>query len=82
MDNQKNLNLKQDQNPMLHDDETGGYFSYVRVDKEGNTFKSQLFDTKTKKLTFYPSDINQHTSLSIGGRVLAENRYQVMIISK
>jgi len=82
MDNQKNQNLKQDQIPVLHDDETGGFFSYVRIDKDGNLVKSQLFDTKLKKLTFYPADIHQHTPLSVGGKVLADNRYQVMIIGK
>jgi hypothetical protein len=82
LDNEKNLNLKSDQVPAVHSDGLGGFFTFVKIDKEGNTTKTHIFDTRQKKVYFNPNDLMRLTPNSIGGRVLADKRYQMLILTK
>ncbi len=59
IDNADNTSLSEDQEPAVHLDGVGGYFTVVEIDQKGQKTKSKMFDVDEKGIEVHPSKFNQ-----------------------
>ena len=83
IDNEVNLQLKDDEQPKLHLDGVGGVLLAAKITNSGELTKEVLLNTRDEKLMVHPPQFDRiNKNQFIGRTVLKENdTYQLMLIS-
>jgi hypothetical protein len=82
LDNLKNLNLSETEEPKAHVDGWGGQVIVSKLTKDGKLTKELLFDTREQDIMIYPTDFYKIDGNRFIGRAkLKRNLYQPLLIT-
>ena len=82
LDNKKNLELAEDEEPRLHMDGLGGQVMVSKIDLKGQVTKEILFDTREEDVMLFPADFTQiNNNQFIGRAKLKRNIFEPLLIT-
>jgi hypothetical protein len=82
LDNLKNLQMPEDEEPKLHMDGFGGQVIVSKLTRDGKLSKELLFDTREEDIMIYPAEFHRISGKQFIGRArLKRNLFQPLLIT-
>jgi hypothetical protein len=83
VDNRKNFNLAEDEEPAFHSGDLGGQVVVTRLDKQGLLSKDLVLDTRDEQLMIYPADFYRiNGNQFIGRAMISPKLFQPILITE
>jgi hypothetical protein len=82
LDNLKNIDLPEDEEPRTHVDGYGGQVMVTKIDPTGKMTKELVFDTREEEVMIFPHDFTRiNGNQFIGRATVKKNHYQPLLIT-
>jgi len=82
LDNLKNMNLSEEEEPKIHQDRMGGQVIISRIDPNGKISKELLFDIRKEDIQIFPAEFDKVNDNQFIGRArVKKNLYQPLLIT-